>query len=202
MSLLQRSTIYFGHWKTLIVGALAVAFGFYGINLLWVIRDPLSPAGGVLAGAVAGFIVHEAAHREAARRQGCIAGFVLTGLGLGITLLSGLLRSVGIPFAILAPGYVSIICQSARFWEPIYRRDDVIAAAGPATNIVLAYLAEIAASLLDPRYYGFAMGFAEINAWLALFNLLPFEPLDGSKIMRSNTLLWIILLLASILAAY
>jgi Zn-dependent protease len=37
-----------------------------------------------------------------------------------------------------------------------------------------------------------------INAFLATFNLLPFGPLDGMKIIRWNATIWIIMLIVSI----
>ncbi len=184
--------IYLGRWTTLAIGALSVAFGFAGINIAYTLRHPHSVYTGYLVGAVLGFLLHEIAHREAARRQGCLAGFVLTPLGLGLTLLSGLLRSLGLGIAILAPGYVAIYCYGG--WAPRSVREDVIAAAGPATNIALA----LAALLLQPIAPPLMAGFREINAWLAFFNLLPFHPLDGSKILRQNIMLWLAMLLASI----
>jgi len=190
---LQRQ-IYLGRWLTLAIGVLSVAFGFAGTSLVYVAKSPLSIYSGYLAGAVVGFLAHEVAHREVARRQGCLAGFVLTPLGLLLTLFSGILRSIGVGFAILAPGYVAIYCYGGwRSGGPV--REDLIAAAGPAVNIVLAAAALAAQSLA----YGFAAGFREINAWLALFNLLPLHPLDGAKVMRSNVMLWLVLLLAAVL---
>jgi len=37
----------------------------------------------------------------------------------------------------------------------------------------------------------FTLG-AYINTWLALFNLIPFGPLDGAKIFRWNKGLWLV----------
>jgi Zn-dependent protease len=191
----MEEQIYLGRWLTLAIGALSVAFGYAGIWFIYAFMHPLSLYSGYLAGAVVGFLLHEVAHRETARRQGCLAGFVLTPLGLALTLLSGLLRSLGFGFAILAPGYVAIYCYGGWGFRGGRIREDLIAAAGPATNIALA-LAAIPLQLVAPA---FAVGFREINAWLALFNLLPFHPLDGSKIMRRNLTLWLAMLLASII---
>ncbi len=200
--LTESRAIYFGHWQTLFIGSLAVAFGFAGVTLINILRNPLGFPGGVLAGAILGFVLHETAHREAARRQGCIAGFVLTPTGILITLLSGVLRSIGLPFAILAPGYVAIMCQ-AWGWGAVNRRDDLIAASGPAVNILLAIVALFAARFATSlSLLWFLEGFASINAWLAFFNLLPLEPLDGAKIMHDNIMLWIIMMIASILLTF
>jgi len=197
---LLEEQIYLGHWATLLIGSLLVAFGFAGIYLLDIARNPLGVASGYLAGAVIGFAVHETAHRYAARRQGCLAGFVLTPMGILLTLLSGVLRSLGAPFVILAPGYVAIYCYSGG-WRRFPAREDEIAAAGPASNLVLAMLALIAYHVAG-SYAGFLYGFASINAWLALFNLLPLHPLDGYKLFRRNPVTWIILFLAAVFLTF
>ncbi len=61
----------------------------------------------------------------------------------------------------------------------------IVALAGPMVNILLALLAAVAYGLVDPAT---ALGtflnvFIIVNAVLAIFNLLPIPPLDGSKIV-------------------
>ena len=61
----------------------------------------------------------------------------------------------------------------------------LIALAGPATNIVLAILASIVfrATQLPPQITEVLFIFISLNINLALFNLIPIPPLDGSKIV-------------------
>lgn len=57
------------------------------------------------------------------------------------------------------------------------RRDEIIVSlAGPASNLILAFIFS-----LFPNFYTYLL--ASVNIYLALFNLLPIPPLDGSKVL-------------------
>jgi len=70
-----------------------------------------------------------------------------------------------------------------------------VALAGPASNMVLAFLSGLVIRLVSLSPYPFSSGFVgeafiammflslQINLILAVFNLLPIPPLDGSKIL-------------------
>ncbi len=64
----------------------------------------------------------------------------------------------------------------------------LVSLAGPLTNLILAILAaRIFAFTASTSYYLslFILLFVRINIGLAVFNILPFPPLDGSKIIAS-----------------
>ena len=108
----------------------------------------------------------------------------------GTLLLPGLLALSGLPvFGWAKP--VPVIKQRLR--NPRYGMM-AVAAAGPGTNLVLAavgavVLGLLARSGLQPEgVSGFALAslysFILINIFLALFNLLPLPPFDGSHIVE------------------
>ena len=136
-----------------------------------------------------GFFFHEMAHRYFARKSNCSSRFVLDPLGLLITLLSSIL-----PIAFLAPGYVGIYC----YGNVLERRDMLrISASGIFTNLLIS-LVGMLLFRFSPNFFSVL---SMINAWFALFNLIPFGPFDGAKIFSLSKLVWVGLF-ASSLAFY
>ncbi len=119
-----------------------------------------------------GFLLHELAHKFVAQRYGCFAEFRSFDKMLVFALI---ISFFGFIFA--APGAVMIrghITKAQR---------GLISAAGPLTNIILSLgfllLASSSGGILQAiGAYGFI-----INAWLALFNMIPFAMFDGKKVM-------------------
>ena len=74
----------------------------------------------------------------------------------------------------------------------------LVSVAGPATNIALGILFYITRLIsVNPMLNLLAMLGININASLALFNLIPFGVFDGAKIIKWNKYVW----LAAVLAA-
>jgi Zn-dependent protease len=121
------------------------------------------------------FLLHELAHKFSAQHFNLWAEFRLTLLGALITLIS-----IFVPFKIIAPGAVMIAGSGTR--ETVGKTS----LAGPVTNIILSILCIIIAAV-GPSLFQIV---AFINAFLAVFNLIPFGIMDGLKVFRWNKIFW------------
>ncbi|MFC1723567.1 hypothetical protein ACFL0V_05495 [Nanoarchaeota archaeon] len=129
-----------------------------------------------------GFIGHELAHKILAQKYHCRAEFRSDDKML---LLAVIFSLFGFVFA--APGAVMI---RGHLSKKQYGR---VAAVGPATNIVIsiAFLALFFSSIPLFKIIG-SYGF-RINAWLALFNMIPIGIFDGAKIWKYNRPAYIVI---------
>ena len=125
-----------------------------------------------------GFLFHELAHKLVAQRYGCWAEFRADFTMLGLAVL---MSFFGFVFA--APGAVMIGGGHVDV-----KRNGKISIAGPLTNFVLAVLFLIGNIFLPNMIFSY--GFL-INAWLGLFNMIPFGFFDGSKIWKWNKGIWV-----------
>jgi len=140
------------------------------------------------------FIFHELAHRQIARKFGCHAEFRAWKFGLILAIILGLLAFFGLGgFIFAAPGAVYI------FGPHLTRKQNgIISLAGPATNIVIciAFLAAAYFLMFSGISSWFLVGVFSIvsiiNFFIALFNLLPIPPLDGSKIISWDVKIWLL----------
>ncbi len=127
-----------------------------------------------------GFVFHELSHKFVARRYGFWAEFRMFPTLLLLALVTSLF---GIIFA--APGATFISGASISQEE-----NGKISIAGPAVNVVVALLF-LPLALFGTGFLAVLGSFgAYINIFLAVFNLIPFGPLDGSKVFRWNKLIW------------
>ncbi|MEA1993565.1 MAG: site-2 protease family protein [Euryarchaeota archaeon] len=124
------------------------------------------------------FILHEMAHKYVAQWYGFPAEFRKWDLGLFLALGSSFLG-----FLFAAPGAVHIY----GIGEP--RAAMKISIAGPLTNLGVA-LGAIGLSVLFKDIENFLFFLAYLNLFIAMFNLLPIPPLDGSKVLRYSPIIW------------
>lgn len=144
-------------------------------------------------GITTAFFFHEISHKIMAQKLGMWAEYRMFPQGLKFALLLGLFT----PLVFAAPGAV-MFRGDARSYET-----SKIAMAGPLANIIIASIGVMLYftfnSFFETQPFDIIISFiCYINAFLAIFNLLPFGPLDGTKIIRGNATAWIILLVVSI----
>jgi Zn-dependent protease len=147
-------------------------------------------------------VFHEVAHGWVARALGDPTAEEMKRLSLNP------LRHVDPIGTIVLPGFLALVKAPVIGWaKPVpvnkYRLRNprygmmAVAAAGPGTNLVLAAIGAVVLGLLARSYGGVEMGdglsafvaanlinFLQINIFLALFNLLPVPPFDGSHIVE------------------
>ncbi len=128
------------------------------------------------------FLIHEIAHKIVAQKKGMWAEFRLTTWGAVLTLISVLL-----PFKMISPGAM-MIGGSVPSGEDLVK----ISIAGPITNLIFSSaLLGCAFALSSSNPVVFMLFFAAyINAFMAVFNLIPFGILDGYKIFSFNKKIW------------
>lgn len=164
--------------------------------------DTVYQAGALILPLIIAIVFHEVAHGRVARMLGDPTADELGRLSLnpvrhvdpiGTVVLPGMLALAHLPvFGWAKP--VPVIPQ--RLGNP--RRDMMlVAAAGPGSNLLLAAVGAVLLGLIArsqagggdvPGWVGFLalnlVNFVMINVFLALFNLLPIPPFDGSHILE------------------
>ena len=174
---------------------IALAFMYSG-NIWGALASPCCRQGTFVFGGIVyflslapAFVLHEMAHKVAARHYGCWAEFRASPSGLRWGVL--IAAAFGIVF--MAPGAVMVVGNTSR------SQFGKIALAGPITNVALWSLGlgmvllgvtanPILGEIIKPWMWG--------NAILGTFNMLPFGPLDGKKILTwSGTifLVWFVI---------
>jgi len=149
------------------------------------------------------FILHEVGHKFVAQSYGAFAEYQIWLPGLIFSMFLGV--ASGGRYIFFAPGFVAIYStvrsRFGRKKEVIIGVEEVgkISLAGPAANLVLALVFKVFSGFVV-RDVGLA--FIIINSWLALFNLLPIPPLDGSKVFVWSRITWAVFFTASIISLF
>jgi len=153
-------------WVAVAIAFAIVMRGFQGLSFYQVLIISAITVG-------TGFLLHELAHKLVAQRYGCFAEFRSFDQML---LLAIAMSFFGVVFA--APGAVMIFGPVGK------RRNGIISAAGPVTNLLLAGIFACILFLFPTGFLAIiaAYGF-HINAWLALFNMIPVWNFDGAKVL-------------------
>ena len=165
------------------IGILTIAFTLALSNgLVPVMNDPsilLTELPLAFAAVMTGFLLHELAHKWMAQQYGCWAEYRGNKNGLYFALRMSVFGFLfAAPCAVMVSGNIT------------NRQHGIIAAVGPLTNIAIAIVAfpfYIFTANIDIWIVGeLARFLIIINLILAGFNMIPVQPLDGSKIIVWN----------------
>lgn len=165
-------------------------------------NDTIFQAAALILPMIFAIVFHEVAHGWVARALGDPTAAEMNRLSLNP------LRHVDPIGTIILPGFLKLMGAPVFGWAkpvPVNQRRlnnprfgmMAVAAAGPGTNLVLALLAAIGMGLMARAFAGGGepsapwlflalnlQNFLVINIFLALFNLLPIPPFDGSHIVE------------------
>ena len=172
----------------LLLGLALLLYGFLSGSLVSPVqnaaRDPIGFVAWIIA-LVLGITVHEFMHAYAAHRLGDDTARLLGRLSLN-------------PMAHLDPfGTLLLVLAGFGYGKPVPFNESrlrsplgvtLVAIAGPIANLALAALCAIplrfgAASLIGGAYEEILLAIVQLNCVLAIFNLIPIPPLDGSNVV-------------------
>jgi len=151
---------------SILVSMLSIVFAFQ----MFRVSDA-----GILFGVIIGVIFHEIVHKIVAQSLGFESRYKLWEIGVVLVIAFAIITRGRMIFA--APGFVVTEGTATK------REHGLISLSAPAANLflVLVFL------MIGGK---FAMSAAYINALLAIFNLLPISPLDGSKVFEWDEGIW------------
>ena len=126
------------------------------------------------------FLLHEFGHKFVAQRYGAWAEYRMFPQGLLFCLVLSVFGFLfAAPGAVMISGYIDD------------KRNGVISIAGPAVNLTLGAIFIGLLFVTTGRLQDVFYLLAHFNVFLAVFNLIPIPPLDGSKVLKWNVPVYI-----------
>jgi len=148
------------------------------------------------------FFFHEMAHKVTAMKFKCAAHYKMWPGGI---ILGLLFMFLNVKF--VAPGAVVIYPFAFGRWgfkmvHLTVTEMGLISLSGIGVNLFFALIFRPLAGTFIFQGIDFFGSLSWINAWLAMFNLLPVPPLDGSKIFMWKMWLWAVLFILSVMLVF
>ena len=166
--------------------SLAFSFAIRRGNLLESMVISLSTIGPA-------FIFHELAHKVVAQRYGCWAEFRMSPKMLLFAVVIAYISEI----VFAAPGAVMISGQVTR------DQNGKISISGAMANLLMVGIfASIALVSSNPLLYQIGKFGAFINALIAAFNMIPFGPLDGKKVLAWDKSAYVAMVLLAVGAIF
>ena len=185
----------FTEFQQLLIAWLVLGFCFSAKTIFNSIYEfPMAFISSLIA-VGAGFLGHELAHKFIAQKFSWKASFKLWPQGLLLALFITLIS--GGQFIFAAPGAVYLVPTSfVSNLNQARKEFGLVSLSGPLMNIIFAVIFFTLGQLSNNYVIIniFFTGFY-INLFLAAFNMIPFSPLDGTKIFLWNKLIWAIVAL-------
>lgn len=146
----------------------------------------------VLVSIVISMAIHEATHGFVAHQLGDTTALEEGRLTLNPLKHVDLMTTVLLPMVMIIAGVKPIFAAKPVPFNPDRLRYDefgmaLVGVAGPLTNLVLAALAALVfhawGAAFGQQFYNALILFVQVNIAFFVFNMIPFPPLDGSRLL-------------------
>lgn len=145
------------------------------------------------------FVLHEFGHKFAAQKYGFFAEYRMWTHGLLLAVFMALATTwLGSKFLFIAPGAVYF---ASRGMHASKEKIGKIGIAGVLVNLGLFSVFSILGLLSSNdilKWIGYSGAY--VNAFLVIFNLIPFPPFDGQKVFSWDKKIWLLLLFIAVMA--
>lgn len=146
----------------------------------------------VLVSIIISLVIHEVMHGYVAKLLGDDTALEMGRLTLNPLKHIDLFTTVLLPMVLILSHLPPILAAKPVPFNPERLKYDefgaaMVGVAGPLTNLALAAIAAIVFRLFGPDLSSFLYNsiiiFTEINVLFFVFNMIPFPPLDGSRLL-------------------